>query len=441
MSAMDVDADGKIDLIVPNFSGNNFSVFRNTSSVGNISFAARVDITTPSGPTSVALGDMDGDGKIDVATVNQTAGNVALFKNTGTTGTISFGTGVNFSTLSSPIAAAIGDIDGDGRPDLAVTSSVGNAISVFRNMNIAPEPTLQATGVSVSSITNTSMQVSWTNGNGSGRLVLARAGSAVTNDPVDENWYTASAAFGSGTQIGSGNFVLHAGSANNVVVTGLSPVSTYHYKVYEYNGTLGATNYLITSAPIGNATTLPVSLIYFGVTQSGREALLTWATSSEQNNMGFVVERSMDMQTWDYLGFVSGSGNSMEVRNYQYRDGISDWMDKHAVIYYRLRQQDMDGREEILPVKKLTLGMQSKAESLAYPNPATTYVILQSGWQLNGTEKSYRIVDIMGKEVRSKQAMSSTTQVVSLDGLQEGIYFIEMQDTMGNTQRLKVVKE
>jgi len=70
-------------------------------------------------------------------------------------------------------------------------------------------PTTQATAFTSSSITNTSMTAGWTRGNGTGGvLVVARAGSAVNATPVSGTTYTASATFGSGTQIGTGNYVV-----------------------------------------------------------------------------------------------------------------------------------------------------------------------------------------------------------------------------------------
>ena len=100
------------------------------------------------------------------------------------------------------------------------------------------EPATQASGVGFASLTGTSMTVNWTRGSGDGVIVLMKAGSAVDADPVDGTYttYTANAAFTSGTQIGSGNYVIYKGAANNVPVTGLTADTTYYVAVYEYAG-------------------------------------------------------------------------------------------------------------------------------------------------------------------------------------------------------------
>jgi len=115
------------------------------------------------------------------------------------------------------------------------------------------QPTTQATSFTSTSITNTSMTVGWSRGNGTaGVIVLAKAGSAVNSDPVSGTSYTANAAFGNGTQIGTGNYVVYMGTGTSVNVTGLSAGTAYFYAVYEYNST--GTCYKI-PALIGNATT------------------------------------------------------------------------------------------------------------------------------------------------------------------------------------------
>ncbi len=124
------------------------------------------------------------------------------------------------------------------------------------------EPTTQASAVTFTAITTTTMTVNWTRGSGSGVLVLMKQGVAVDADPVDGTYtgYTASAAFGGGTQLGTGNYVLYKGTGTSVPVTGLSASMTYHLAVYEYAGTIDTvgvdqgTNFKLTPARGSQAT-------------------------------------------------------------------------------------------------------------------------------------------------------------------------------------------
>lgn len=141
VSLTDIDGDGKLDMISTNSGANTFSVFRNISSEGSInasSFDNKVDFNTGSGPFTATIGDIDGDGKQDLAVANMTGNTISVFRNTSTSGTIdasSFAGMVDFTTGSGPRDIAIGDIDGDGKPDLAVANFYSNTVSVFRNIS------------------------------------------------------------------------------------------------------------------------------------------------------------------------------------------------------------------------------------------------------------------------------------------------------------------
>ncbi|MCS6821624.1 MAG: T9SS type A sorting domain-containing protein [Microscillaceae bacterium] len=131
---------------------------------------------------------------------------------------------------------------------------------------VALEPTVQATNISFSSITAFQIQVSWTNGNGAKRLVVAKQGGPVTFVPTDGTTYTSiSSNFGTSTPVASGEFVVYNGNANTFLLTGLLPNQTYHFRIFEYNdnGFAGLENYN-TSTAIGNpnsATTFNIILL------------------------------------------------------------------------------------------------------------------------------------------------------------------------------------
>ena len=159
----DVDGDGKPDLVVSNVGGNTtISVLRNTSTIGSVSFAAKVDFTAASRPSNIAIGDIDGDGKPDLAVANSYLDStVSVFRNTSTIGNVSFAAKVDFKTASPPLSVAIDDIDGDGKPDIVVAIPESNIVSIFRNVigngNTAPAAPQNLTAIAG----NAQVQLKW----------------------------------------------------------------------------------------------------------------------------------------------------------------------------------------------------------------------------------------------------------------------------------------
>lgn len=130
----DLNDDGKPDLAVTNWglpggplkwSGNTVSVLLGN---GLGDFQAKPDLAVGYGPTSIAAGDFDGDGKPDLAVSNQNGGNVSILLGEGE-GT--FRTAQNLTVGRYPTSIVTGDFDGDGKPDLAVANQLDNNVSVL----------------------------------------------------------------------------------------------------------------------------------------------------------------------------------------------------------------------------------------------------------------------------------------------------------------------
>jgi hypothetical protein len=121
----DVNGDGKPDLAVANL-GDNVSVLLGN---GDGAFHAAVNYAAGGGPASVAIGDVNGDGKPDLAVANYSSHNVSVLLGNGD-GT--FQTAVNYASGgNSPLFVVVGDLDGDGRPDLAVANESSDNVGVL----------------------------------------------------------------------------------------------------------------------------------------------------------------------------------------------------------------------------------------------------------------------------------------------------------------------
>ncbi len=98
---------------------------------GNGTYATRTDYGTGSAPSFVAIGDFNGDGKPDLAVANSNSSTVSVLPGRGD-GT--FATRTDYGTGGEPMSVAIGDFNGDGRPDLAVANGIDNTVSVLLNL-------------------------------------------------------------------------------------------------------------------------------------------------------------------------------------------------------------------------------------------------------------------------------------------------------------------
>jgi len=91
---------------------------------------------------------------------------------------------------------------------------------------------------------------------------------------------------------------------------------------------------------------LPIELVEFIGHNEGQVNKLTWKTATEINNDYFRIDRSRDGQNWKRIGIVMGSGTSSTTHSYFFNDGTYI----PGVNYYKLTQNDFDGKSESFPI-------------------------------------------------------------------------------------------
>jgi hypothetical protein len=140
---IDVTGDGHADIVTANLGSSNLSLLAGDGS-GN--FAAAVHLDTDAGPVVVSGADVTGDGNVDLVTVNQTAQSVSVLAGDGNGG---FAASANFAIYPPsaqdydawPWGLAIGDVTGDGKPDIVTANTQNDTISVLPNDGAGSFPT------------------------------------------------------------------------------------------------------------------------------------------------------------------------------------------------------------------------------------------------------------------------------------------------------------
>ncbi|MDX2045951.1 MAG: T9SS type A sorting domain-containing protein [Chitinophagaceae bacterium] len=170
--------------------------------------------------------------------------------------------------------------------------------------------------------------------------------------------------------------------------------------------------------------TLPVKISDFSLVYADSRTRLSWAGLNERNLRAYVIERSVDGNTFVAIGTVSAKNTSRA--DYSYVDplvGVTS-----TSVYYRLKAVDIDGQFGYSSVLSARLGKLSK-RFMIYPNPvnsrAQVLISLDKEERIN-----LQLISASGQLLNSKVVLGSRgTNVISMDETQklaEGVYIMKV---------------
>ena len=216
--------------------------------------------------------------------------------------------------------------------------------------------------------------------------------------------------------------------------------STYTYGVIAMNmyGYSDTSNFAtITVEPV------PVELVSFTSEVYNNIVTLNWTTSTETNNSGFEILRSVksDKSYWETIGFVEGHGTTTEPKFYSFTDQSL----QPGNYQYKLKQIDFDGSFKYSEIVEVTLEASTEFSlSQNYPNPFNSSTTIAYGLP-EATYVSLIVYDCLGNNVRTLvnevQEAGAHYVVFESNNLSSGIYFMRIRaSNWDETKRIIILK-
>lgn len=267
MAVGDLDEDGFPDVVTANGDSSISILFGNGSTTFGEPVTAPITITSLSQASSVALADYNGDGWQDVAVTDAGATKVYVVPGTGTRAQpLDMGNIAN-ATADKLQAAAAGDFDGDGIPDLAAAKTTANSLQIVRS-SIAGTATATMPGINFVGSQIFKAEYIGTKSFGSSQDQTTKSGTAFTT--------TISFDPGSNVLIGSGTKVIITVSSPDPGAQTLHPSGSVHV---EFNG-VNYGDHPLHATTAGASATQPIPLDVNDMTFSGNTLTAHYPTDT-----------------------------------------------------------------------------------------------------------------------------------------------------------------
>ncbi|MGZ5255230.1 MAG: G8 domain-containing protein [Flavitalea sp.] len=176
---------------------------------------------------------------------------------------------------------------------------------------------------------------------------------------------------------------------------------------------------------------LPVRFLSFDAQKKNEGILITWSTDQEKNNSHFKVERSENGSVWNSIGMVFPKEGS-SVNRYSFTDKSA----VGAVVYYRIRQVDVDGGSTFSKVQVIR---NSEVKNLAQVfSPSQNSIRVNFAQPLESAVQ-IRLFSSTGQLISTKSVNGSANRADLAVNNGKGVYVVQVVDTTGSIQSSRVV--
>lgn len=178
--------------------------------------------------------------------------------------------------------------------------------------------------------------------------------------------------------------------------------------------------------------TLPVTFQSFYVTRQGANVQLNWVTSEEINNKYYEVEKSTDGRSWKQVAMVMGAGTTSSVSKYAFTDkNVTE-----AVVYYRIRQTDMNGKINYSAVRILRNEETARVTNIYASSKQTITVDFNSDVKNN---VNIQVIGMNGQVVaRQNFKQASYRLTMNVMNANAGVYAVQVSDGNGWSEVKKI---
>lgn len=388
----DYDSDRDLDVLLTGRVGSS-GIAQVYHSNGNSTFTEVTSISlTGVYNSSVAWGDYDNDGDLDIILAGNTGVEkvTKIYRNDGGNSfseqTTILLTGVSFGS------AIWADIDNNGRLDILLSgSSAGSNISKIYLNNYPTTNTPPSVPANLSASTE--------------GLVVTFTWNKSTDNETPQNGLRYNLCIGSSpnsvnslSPMSDRNTgfrrVINLGNTNNRnswTIKGLIE-GTYFWSVQAIDNSFSGTGFAPEQSFV---LAVPVELVAFALNVDNNSVEIYWKTATEINSYGFEIERSMNGSDFNKIAFVAASGNSNSPKEYSFVDNYL----LNGNYFYRLKQIDADGQFKYSEIKSVQiLTIENYALMNNYPNPFNPSTTIE--FQI--PERNFvtlKICDMLGTEV------------------------------------------